>query len=45
MTFVSYVVFCDKKYMSSFLTFQMCDLIANYGFIAHYGYECFNTPQ
>ena len=28
---VSYVVFCDKKYMSSYLTFQMCDLVANYG--------------
>ena len=39
---VSYVVFCDKKYMLSWLTFQMCDRIANYGFsdrFANYGFS------
>ena len=32
------VVFCDKKYMLLFLTFQICDRITNYGYdsIANY---------
>ena len=39
---VSYVVLCDKKYMSSCLTFQMCDRVTNYGLcdrIANYGFS------
>ena len=35
---VFYVVFFAKKYMSSFLTFQICDRITNYGYVFQYFY-------
>ena len=31
---VFYVVFCAKKYMLSFLIFQICDLIMNSGYVS-----------
>ena len=42
---VFYVVFCAKKYMSSFLTFQICDIITFNIFITNYGYVFQHSPM